>query len=236
MKITLLTGKTFDLQKAFNLPLKVRSSLKIARLSLRIDTKKRQVILNMPLLCSKKRAYAFVESHLDWIEAHLLKIPVAREFKNNETILLFGQKVTISHIPNSLSSPKLNDNVLEVGGDEVFLHRRVKDYIIKQAKTEFFNRSQQLADKLGCKVNHVTIKDTASRWGSCSTLNNINYNWRIALAPDYVIDYLMAHEVAHLKHRNHSADFWQCVKELCPAYEQGQTWLKKFGKNLYLYS
>lgn len=236
MKITLLTGKTFDLEKAFNLPLKVHSSLKIARLSLRIDTKKRQVILNMPLLCSKKRAYTFVESHLDWIEAHLLKIPVAREFQNNETILLFGQKVTILHVPNSLSSPKLKDNILEVGGDEVFLHRRVKDYIIKQAKTEFFNRSQKLADKLNCKIKNVTIKDTASRWGSCSTLNNINYNWRIALAPDYVIDYLMAHEVAHLRHRDHSANFWACVQELCPNYEQGQIWLKKFGKNLYLYS
>jgi len=74
----------------------------------------------------------------------------------------------------------------------------------------------------GAGVNRVTIKDTKSRWGSCSSLNNINYNWRIALAPMNAIDYLIAHETAHLRHRDHSKAFWNCVKTLCPFAESGR--------------
>ncbi len=235
MKITLLTGKTFNLEKAFDFDLKAISSFKYKRLTLRIDTKNAQAILTMPRLCSKKKAYEFVLSKQDWIIEHLSKIPKAKDFENNETISLFGKNVKITHINNSRKATYLENNMLYVGGDIVFLHRRVKDFIKKEAKNEFFKLSQEMAKKINCKVANVQIKDTKSRWGSCSSLNNINYSWRIALAPEYTIKYLIAHEVAHLKHKNHSYSFWRCVKELYVDATLGKNWLKTNGNQLFLY-
>ena len=235
MKITLLTGQTFDLENSFPFPLEVKKSIKLKRLSVRIDGKKKQVVLNMPRFCSSKKAFAFISEHQEWIEAHLNALPQVKDFEDGEKIMLFGQEVLICHKSESLSAPKLENGVLYVGGDKRFLHRRVKDYIKKRAQEEFSQKSEVLAAKLGCKLIGVSIKDTKSRWGSCSSLNHINYNWRIALAPACVIDYLMAHEVSHLKHRNHSPAFWQCVKELYAGAAIGRSWLKAHGNELYLY-
>lgn len=232
MKITLLTGKTYDLETAFDFPLNVISSFKIRRLTLRIDAKKRVAVLNMPKLCSKKKAYEFIYVHRDWIEANLAKLSPVREFANGEVLEIFGKKVVISYQAGSLSAVKEEAGVLYVGGELEFLHRRIKDYIKRQAKNEFLKRSRCLAEQIGCSVENVAVKDTKSRWGSCSSLNNINYNWRVALAPDYVIEYLIAHEVSHLKHRDHSVSFWNCVKKLCPKASVGKIWLKEHGNEL----
>ncbi|MBR1914957.1 MAG: M48 family metallopeptidase [Alphaproteobacteria bacterium] len=234
MKITLLTGKTFELEKAFDFPLKVNTSVKLKRLNLRIDHKKRIVVLSMPFWCGKKKAFEFINAHLDWIEEKLAALPEVKEFEDGEQISLFGQMVTIRHDPD-FGAPKLKGDVLFVGGDMVFLHRRVKDFIKREAKKEFLKRSKALADQIGCTLTGVTIKDTKSRWGSCSSLNHINYNWRIALAPYEVIDYLMAHEVAHLKHQDHSEAFWQALGALDKNFESGKSWLSKHGGELYLY-
>lgn len=234
MKITLLTGKTFDIENAFDFPLKVNTSFKLRRLNLRIDHKKRIVVLSMPKLCSKKKAFDFINEHIDWIEEKLASLPEIREFEDGLSINLFGNQVTICH-SHDFGAPKLIDNQLFVGGDKEFLHRRVKDYIKREAKKIFYAKSKALADKIDCKLTGVSIKDTKSRWGSCSTLNHINYNWRVALAPDFVIDYLIAHEVAHLKHQDHSSAFWQTVEKLCPNAQEGKNWLTKNGNTLYLY-
>lgn len=234
MKITLLTGKIFDLENAFDFPLKVHTSFKIKRLGLRIDHKKREVILSLPKFCSFKKAHDFVQEHLDWIEEKFSSVPHVKNFEDGEKISLFGQTIQIKWQENS-SAPKQEEDILYVGGDKEFLHRRVKDYIKRSAQKEFLKRSQKLAEKLGVHLAGVTIKDTISRWGSCSSLCHINYNWRLALSPNDVIDYLMAHEVAHLKHHDHSKEFWETVKNLAPNYEMSKLWLKNNGVSLYLY-
>lgn len=235
MKITLLTGKIYDLESAFDFPLVVSSKLGTRRMSLRIDAKKRTAILNLPRLISYKRAHDFVQKHQAWIESELSKIPSQKLFQDQTTFLLFGQEVTISHLPESLSAPYLQDHVLYLGGDPLFIHRRVKDFIKKSAQKEFLRRSRLYAEQLGVHIASVTIKDTSSRWGSCSSKHNLNYNWRIALAPDFVIDYLMAHEVSHLKHPDHSPAFWHCVKTLYSGSKLGRSWLRVYGGALYEY-
>lgn len=234
MKITLLTGKTFDLENAFDFPLKVNTSYKLKRLSLRIDHKKRIVVLSMPKWYGKKKAFDFVNNHIDWIEQKLAELPKMKDFDDGEEISLFGNPVKICY-DSDFGAPRLIENKLYVGGEKDFLHRRIKDYIKREAKKEFFKKSQTLAEKLSCKLTGVTIKDTKSRWGSCSTLNHINYNWRIALAPTETIDYLMAHEVAHLAHPDHSQAFWRTVDELNPNAYAGKKWLEQHGNELYLY-
>jgi len=234
MKITLLTGKTFDLEHSFDFPLKVKTALRCRRLNLRIDHKKREVVLSMPKLCSKKKAFDFIQSHIDWVEEKLAALPKIKDFEDGEQISLLGQNITICH-DATFGAPKIIGDKLFVGGDKLFLHRRVKDFIKRQAKKELFKRSKALADRLGCALNGVTIKDTKSRWGSCSSLKHINYSWRIALAPIEAIDYLTAHEVAHLKHQDHSESFWKTVQTLAPDAQNGKTWLQKNGNTLYLY-
>ncbi len=235
MKITLLTGKTFDIKEAVGMDIKVVQSASSKKLILHIDNKERIPVLSIPKYCTRKRAVNFVNENMDWILETLKKLPERKYFSDGETISLFGQNVMISHQPNARCGVRLDGSILIVSGGAEFLHRRIKDYIRKTAEEEFYKLSTPLADKIGCKINGICIKDTKSRWGSCSTLNNINYNWRIALAPQYVIDYLMAHEVAHLKHQNHSANFWQCVAGLYPDWQKGRDWLQKSGRLLYTY-
>ncbi len=234
MKITLLTGKTFDLENAFDFPFKVNASYKLKRLNLRIDHKKRMVVLSMPKWYGKKKAFEFVNNHLDWIEQKLAELPKMKDFEDGEQISLFGNLVTICH-DSSFGAPKLIGSTLYVGGEKEFLHRRVKYYIKREAKKEFYNLSKNYAVKINKKLQGVSIKDTKSRWGSCSTLQHINYNWRIALAPKQTIDYLMAHEVAHLLHQDHSPSFWRTVDELNPNAYAGKKWLEDHGNELYLY-
>ena len=235
MKITLLTGKTFDIKEAVGLDIKVVQSASSHKMILHIDNKKHIPVLSIPKYCTRKRAINFVNENMDWILETLRKLPERKYFCNGETISLFGQNVTISHQQNARCGARLDGDILIVSGGAEFLHRRVKDYIRKAAEQEFYKLSTALAAKIDCKINGICIKDTKSRWGSCSTLNNINYNWRIALAPKYVIDYLMAHEVSHLKHQNHSPAFWQCVANLYPDWKKGHTWLQKNGRILYTY-
>lgn len=236
MRITLLTGKTFDIAKELGFEIKVIKSTHAKRLTLRIDSKERIPVLSLPPRCSGAKAVDFVNEHLDWIEKTLAKIPQAENFAEGETISLMGKEYTITHVPSARRGVYIEENKICISGDKNFLHRRLKDYIKKTAQKEFLKTSQEKAARIGCHVNSVSIKDTKSRWGSCSTLDNINYNWRVALAPDFVIEYLIAHEVAHLKHQDHSKSFWQCVKNLYPRSSEGRLWLKTRGKELYRYS
>ncbi len=235
MKIILLTGKIFEIENGTDLPLRAVSPTACRRLSLRIDNKERKVVLNLPPRCSVRKALDFVEKNRDWIEAHLLAVPVSRQFSDGDVISFFGENLKICHCPKAKSGVVREGNVLKVSGEKEFLPRRVRDFIRNETHLKMRELSQQKAARIGCSVNRVTIKDTKSRWGSCSTLNNINYNWRIALAPVEAIDYLAAHEVAHLKHRDHSAAFWECVRSLSPYAESGRRWLKQNGRLLYAY-
>ena len=235
MKITLLTGKTFDIAEAVGMDIKVVQSRSSRKLTLKIDEKERVPVLSVPRFCSRKQAINFVNEHTEWIINALNKLPEIKYFADKTAFSLFGQNVTIEHRPDARRGVWIEENMLCVSGEAEFIHRRVKDYIKKRAGEEFYTRSKELANKLGCKLNGVSIKDTTSRWGSCSSLQHINYSWRIALAPDFVIDYLMAHEVSHLKHPDHSDEFWACVATLCPEWSRGRIWLKRYGKTLYAY-
>jgi len=235
MKITLLTGRTFDIVREAGFELKVVESARARRLSLRIDSQKRIPVLTVPRFCSARRALAFVQRQKAWIETRLQKIPERRYFADSDKISLNGIELEIRHCPELRGGVIIEDGFLKVCGEKTFLARRVRDFIKNQAQKVLYELSVQKAAQIDCKVNRVVIKDTKSRWGSCSTLHNINYSWRIMLAPLIVIDYLVAHEVAHLLHPDHSPAFWQCVADLAQDAEQGRIWLKKNAAKLNEY-
>lgn len=236
MKITLLTGKTFDIEEELGFPIKIIKSAIAKRLTLRIDEKARIPVLTLPKYCSSRKAVQFVESHRDWITNMLARVPQSHLFAADEEISVFGKKYIICHQPERRGGAFFEDSKLIVCGKPEFIHRRITDFLKKLAAEKLLELSQQKASLIGCQVHNVCIKDTKSRWGSCSNRNNINYNWRIILAPAYVIDYLVCHEVAHLAHQDHSTAFWNCVANLCPDYKEGRAWLKIKGKSLYQYT
>lgn len=236
MKITLLTGRTFDINAEFDFEIKVIKSHNSAKLILRIDKKDRAVILSLPKYCSQKKAISFVKENEKWIKSALEKIPEVRDFAIGDKINIFGTEYIIEQ-SSTRGGTRLDkeNNIFYVSGSVEFVHRRVKDYIKKIALDEFYTRSCKVAQKIEKKVNSVCIKDTKSRWASCSSLNNINYSWRLALAPDFVIDYIVAHEVCHLAHQNHSSNFWELVYKIEYNAAKGRKWLSDNGQSLYLY-
>ncbi|MBQ9236006.1 MAG: M48 family metallopeptidase [Alphaproteobacteria bacterium] len=234
MKITLLNGPTFDYQAYSGLPLKVVVSARAKRMSLRIDEKSRRPVFTLPRRCSTAKAKAFLDMHHDWIVNMLGRLPPAQRFTDGAEFAFFGAKCRLQHSPQIKGSGFV-DHILHISGDTAFIHRRTIDFLKKQTLEHLSALTLSVAAQLRAKVTGISIKDTRSRWGSCSTSGRICYNWRICMAPIEVINYLVCHEVSHLKHPNHSADFWACVQNLCPDYVQQRAWLKKHGKTLYQY-
>ena len=235
MKITLLTGRTFDIAKETGINLKVVESAHARKLSLRIDAKSLIPILTVPRGYNYKKALGFIQKQRSWIEEQLKKIPPRREFADGDKIAINGTELEIKHCPELRCGVIIEDGFLKVSGEKTFLSRRVRDFIKEQAQKILYELSIEKATQIGFKINRVVIKDTKSRWGSCSTLHNINYNWRIIMAPTNVIDYLVAHEVAHLKHPDHSEQFWQCARNLAADMDFGRKWLKENGRRLSEY-
>lgn len=209
----------------------IRRSLKYKSLRLSLN-KNGQVILNIPLFCSTRQAYAFLEKHQDWIQDQQQKRTQKLTFSPNMRLSLLGQDLQIYHIPNEHKHTHIQENKLVVFGDERFIHRRVQDFIKAQTALYIDKKAHKLALFLGVKINKITMKDTTSRWGSCSGQNNLNFCWRLGLAPLYVLDYIIAHEVAHLKEMNHGPQFWRIVSELDNNRASAEIWLRRNGHTL----
>jgi predicted metal-dependent hydrolase len=111
----------------------------------------------------------------------------------------------------------------------------VQDFLVRQARADLTAASTRHAAAVGREISRITIRDVRSRWGSCSASGRLSFSWRIVMAPPWVIDYLAAHEVAHLVHLDHSHRFWSLVAELCPGYAAARQWLRRHGAELHRY-
>ena len=109
------------------------------------------------------------------------------------------------------------------------------DYLKREARQDLHKASLAYAEALGVRVKRVSIRDQSSRWGSCTSAGSLSFSWRLILAPPYVLDYLAAHEVAHLVEMNHSPRFWRVVARICPSVERAKNWLDTYGNDLHRY-
>jgi predicted metal-dependent hydrolase len=124
-------------------------------------------------------------------------------------------------------------HILRISGMPEHAPRRISAFLKKEARADLERLVAVHAGRIGAKVSSISMKDTRSRWGSCSSGGNLSFSWRIVMAPPMVIDYLAAHEVAHLKEMNHGPHFWALCKRLCPQMEEAKTWLKRHGTQLH---
>lgn len=198
---------------------------------LRLDRKGR-ILLSAPFLCSEKKATNFAESNLEWLRTQTQKVPGSSLFQAGQKIMLLGKTYTIIHTPDQKRGVFINEDNLYVSGSTEFLHRRIRDFAKKQLLNYIQEKAFEMAAQIHQKPAKITLRDTVSRWGSCSSKKNLSFCWKLALAPQYVIDYLIAHEVSHLQEMNHGKAFWETVALFHTQQAEAQIWLRRNGREL----
>ena len=219
---------------------RVRRHRLARRYTLRIHSVTREVVLTMPPRGSLKQANEFAQKHGAWIAARLERLPKAAPFSHGTVLPLRGVDHRIEHRRGArgtvwVESTESGERLLCVAGSEPHIPRRLRDFLKREAKSDLEAASRIAAAALGVTVKRVSVRDQSSRWGSCSTTGVLSYSWRLILAPPYVLDYLAAHEVAHLIEMNHSRAFWRLVGRICPQMSRARTWLDTHGTALHRY-
>jgi predicted metal-dependent hydrolase len=219
---------------------RVRRHRHARRYTLRIQSATREVVLTMPPRGSLKAAKEFAQKHGGWIAARLGRLPVAAPFAHGVVVPLRGVPHRIVHrrdirgtVWTEMGSD--GDRLLCVAGDTPHVNRRVAAFLKREARCDLEAASRRYAEKVGGKVKRITVRDQSSRWGSCSTTGVLSFSWRLILAPPFVLEYLAAHEVAHLIEMNHSPKFWRLLTQLSPSVARAKVWLDVHGADLHRY-
>ena len=210
------------------------------RYTLRIQPSDREAILTMPPRGTLADAKDFAQRHGGWIAARLGRLPKAAPFLPGTVVPLRGTPHRIVHRSGArgtvwLETRDSGERILCVAGEPEHTERRVHDYLKREARKDLNKAALAYAQQMGVKVKRLSIRDQSSRWGSCTSAGSLSFSWRLILAPPYVLDYLAAHEVAHLVEMNHSARFWRVVGKVCGHVERAKTWLDTHGNDLHRY-
>lgn len=205
-------------------------------------TSENQLAISTPVNCSPATVEMVIRRKTRWIINRLAAIskaaanPVNKSLTEGAKILYHGEVYLLNIKPavnNRLTVNVLPDRQLEVmvplkyHNNSAYLHNGLRQWYITRAKTEFLVTTDYWGEKIGVKPKTITIRDQKTRWGSCSGRGNISYNWRVIMAPRSVADYLVVHELCHLRLLNHSPEFWQLVKSFIPEFRQQRNWLKE---------
>ena len=219
---------------------RLRRHRQARRYTLRVQAATREVVLTMPPRGSIKEARAFAEKHGAWIAARLGRLAEAAPFAHGTEMPLRGALHRIVHRRNLrgtvwTETDAAGRRLICVAGEAPHVERRIGDFLKREARRDLEAASRRYAQKLGVTIKRISVRDQVSRWGSCSTTGVLSYSWRLILAPPFVLDYLAAHEVAHLIEMNHSPRFWRLVGRLCPAMQRAKVWLDAHGTDLHRY-
>lgn len=210
-------------------PVRVNTHPRARRMALRIDPQGEAVDLVLPPRSSLPRALEFFEANRRWLERRLAALPPRTAFAEGALVPILGVPHLIRHVPASTGRGAvwIEDKEILVTGDKAHVARRLKDHLREEARRELVVRARTLALRIERKVARVSVRDTRTRWGSCSATGNLCFSWRLIFAPEAVLDYVVAHEVAHLVHMNHGKRFWRLVERLCPDAERHRAWLNR---------
>ena len=207
------------------------------RFTLRVRGATRDVVLTMPARSSLKSAREFAERHAAWIGARLARLPRPVTFEPHSAAPLRGIDHRIVHRPGARGVVWVERDetgpTICVAGDLAHVARRVADFLKREARRDLEAAVARYSTALGVEARRITLRDTTSRWGSCSSSGALNFSWRLILAPSFVLDYLAAHEVAHFVHMNHSPAFWKITRRLFPETDRAEEWLKNHGADLH---
>lgn len=213
----------------------VRRSARARRILLRIDRNARRAELVLPPGASVADGRAFAEKKALWLRNRLALLPETVPFAPGATVPVFGIDRLLVHAPEARAGVRLDGGRLIVSGRREFFDRRVRDWLRREARRRIAGLAHPKAARLGRSIARISVRDQRSRWGSCSTAGNLSFSWRLVLAPAEVLDYVVAHEVAHLAELNHSPRFWHLVDTLTDHADFGRSWLRSHGHGLHAY-
>jgi len=217
-------------------PLTVRVSPRARRVSLRIDAAERGVELVVPRRVAINDCLRFVSAHRGWIAARIAALPAPVRLIEGAVVPVMGVPHRIRReLDKTAATVTIADGEIRVRGDPAHLPRRVRDHLTGLVKQELGARARTLAAGIGKSVARVGVRDPKSRWGSCSSKGTLSFSWRLVLAPEAVIDYVVAHEVAHLVEMNHGPRFWRLVATLVPDAQAARAWLRRHRTDLLAY-
>jgi predicted metal-dependent hydrolase len=205
------------------------------RMTLRMDRKPDTAIMTLPRKGKRKDAQAFAEKSQAWIATQLTRQPAAHPIQNGSHIPLRGEDHVIC-ATGKVRGLVQHNNVareLHVPGSAQHVPRRLKDWLKSEALRDLEISCAHYAGMMGVRYSRITIRDQKSRWGSCASSGALSFSWRLVLAPAFVLDYVAAHEVAHLKEMNHGPRFWRLVLSHCAKTREAKTWLKAHGRDLH---
>ena len=225
-----------------SVPVKVRLNPRARRLIVKVHPSTGEVAVIAPSERSVHKALDFARQEGDWIADHLSRVPRPVYLEPGDTVLFKGSLYVLRLSPDSRGTVWVDNEAtrptIRVSGRREHAPRRVEDWLKKQARTQILRRVNALTTDLGVKAGRITVRDAASRWGSCSTTGAISLSWRLIMAPNYVLNYVVAHEIAHLKEMNHGTRFWRLVDRLVGEDEAtaAQAWLRENGTELHRYT
>jgi predicted metal-dependent hydrolase len=223
------------LHPALPAPVIVKRSKLARRMTLRVDATLRAATLLLPQRASHSTAMGFLNDHLEWLRERLDALPPALPFLPGASVQFLGRPHLLRAAPAARRGVWVEGGAIHVSGPAEFLPRRVADFLKKEAKDRIWKLALPMAERIGREVSGVRIGDPKSRWGSCNAKGRLAFSWRLVLAPEEVLAYVVAHEVAHLREMNHSAKFWEWVRLLDPDPDTPRRWLKANGAGLYRY-
>ncbi len=213
--------------------LTLRRSGRARRISLRISGIDGRVTLTLPSHVSDGEGLSFAQEKSSWLRKNLTRKPALEVVGIGTELAVEGQNLTI--VQGSAARVTKDESLLYVPGPPERTAARVLGWLKARARDRLASASDHCAAQIGRHYSRLTLRDTRSRWGSCTHDGNLMYSWRLILAPPDVLDYVAAHEVAHLVEMNHSSNFWSIVNGLHPGYDKPRRWLRDHGAELHRY-
>lgn len=220
--------------------LSIRHNARAKRYTLRMPQKGNEPVLTIPKHGTYDEAHDFALRNIEWLADRISNRSPVTAFEAGAIIPFRGEKCRLQASGALRGRVQCvagddNMNTLLVPGDNQHFERRLTDWLKKQAREDITKACHHHANNLGLHYRSIAIRDQRTRWGSCSSGGRLNFSWRLILAPKEVLDYVAAHEVAHLEEMNHQPQFWRLVEKTCPNMQEHRNWLRNNGHELHQY-
>jgi predicted metal-dependent hydrolase len=209
-----------------------RRSTRARLVSLRVDPRAGGIVITLPLRGSRKSGLDLLRAHEAWVASRLAELPDELPFAADALVPVDGVPHRIRPVPGGRGGAWIEGGEILVTGGPEFLRRRVSDCLKRLARRQLVALVADSTASAGLAARAVRIKDTRSRWGSCAPDGTLAFCWRLVMAPPHVQHYVVAHEVAHLRHMNHGAAFWALTDRLTPHRQAASAWLSANGPAL----
>lgn len=212
--------------------IRLRRNVRARRMVLRVSQPTGTPILTLPPSVSLSRARDFIVDQEDWIRRHQAMAIGPIKVAVGLALPYRGGALTIAA---SVGRTSIREQTLHVSGPSALVPSRVAAFLREAARHRCLAASHRHAQRLSRQIGRLTMRDTRGRWGSCTASGDIMFSWRLIMAPDHVLDYVAAHEVAHFEEMNHSHRFWAVVARLCPDHAPSRDWLRLHGSGIMAY-